>query len=184
VTEALGKYFDGGYAGHVTVERDGFSFRTECVLHLDSGAVLHAEANDTDAYASADQAASRLERRLSRYKRRLKDRPNDRKGERQGAPRRAEGGTATEAEVPSYVIETPAAGAEDDIDAFSPTIIAESTTTLRLLSVSEAVIELDLTGAPFLLFRHAGNGRVNLVYRRHDGHIGWIDPPGPQFSDH
>jgi len=60
---------------------------------------------------------------------------------------------------------------------FNPVIIAESTTALKSLSVSEAVMELDMTGAPVLVFRHAGHGRINLVYRRPDGHIGWIDPP-------
>ena len=60
---------------------------------------------------------------------------------------------------------------------FAPAIIAESVTVLRRLSVSEAVQDLDMTGAPVVVFRHAGHGRVNVVYRRPDGHIGWIDPP-------
>ena len=59
---------------------------------------------------------------------------------------------------------------------FNPVIIAETTTILKRFSVSEAVMELDLTGAPVVVFRHAGHGRVNLVYRRADGHIGWVDP--------
>ena len=71
--EATAKYFHGGYSGHVTVGKEGFGFRTECVLHLDSGIVLEAEAMAADAYASADQAAVRIEKRLRRYKRRLKD---------------------------------------------------------------------------------------------------------------
>ena len=74
LVEALGKYFDGGYSGHVTVGKDGFGFRTECAIHLDSGITLEAEAMAADAYASADQAAIRIEKRLRRYKRRLKDR--------------------------------------------------------------------------------------------------------------
>ena len=65
---------------------------------------------------------------------------------------------------------------DDDITGFDPVIIAESTTALKRLSVSDAVMELDLTGAAVVVFRHAGHGRVNLVYRRGDGHIGWIDP--------
>ena len=73
IVEALSKYFDGGYSGHVTVEKEGFGFRTECAIHLDSGITLHTEANAADAYASADQAALRIEKRLRRYKRRLKD---------------------------------------------------------------------------------------------------------------
>jgi ribosomal subunit interface protein len=74
LVEALEKYFDRGYSGHVTVEKDGFGFRTECAIHLDSGVTLESEAMAADAYASADQAAIRMEKQLRRYKRRLKDR--------------------------------------------------------------------------------------------------------------
>jgi ribosomal subunit interface protein len=73
VSEAAAKYFDGGFSGHVTVGKDGFGFRTECVLHLDSGIVLEADGFAADAYASADAAAIHMEKRLRRYKRRLKD---------------------------------------------------------------------------------------------------------------
>ncbi len=73
VSEATAKYFDGGFSGHVTVGKDGFGFRTECVIHLDSGIVLEADGFAADAYASADEAAIRMEKRLRRYKRRLKD---------------------------------------------------------------------------------------------------------------
>src|SRR6266705_2537033 len=73
VGEAVAKYFNGGYSGHVTVGKDGFGFRTECVVHLDSGVVLEADAMAADAYASAEQAALRMEKQLRRYKRRLKD---------------------------------------------------------------------------------------------------------------
>ena len=73
VLEALGKYFDGGFSGHVTVGKEAFGFQTECVVHLDSGIVFEAEAMAADAYASAEQAALRIEKQLRRYKRRLKD---------------------------------------------------------------------------------------------------------------
>ena len=73
VEEAMSKYFRGGYSGHATVGKDGFGFRTECVLHLDSGALLEAEGMAADAYESADQAAIHIEKRLRRYKRRRKD---------------------------------------------------------------------------------------------------------------
>src|SRR5580692_4576363 len=73
IAEATAKYFDGGFSGHVTVGKEGFGFRTECVIHLDSGIVLEAEALAVDAYASADQVAGRIEKRLRRYKRRLKN---------------------------------------------------------------------------------------------------------------
>jgi putative sigma-54 modulation protein len=66
---------------------------------------------------------------------------------------------------------------EDEVTAFNPVIIAEATTSLRRLSVSEAVMELDFTGAPVLVFQHGSSGRVNVIYRRPDGNVGWIDPP-------
>jgi len=169
IGEALGKYFDAGYSGHVTVEKEGFGFRTECVVHLDSGITLHTEANAPDAYASADHAAERIEKRLRRYKRRLKD--------HHVARQNGAGGEAAPIDAPSYVIAAPQHDGEDDEAPFNPVIIAESTTRLRWLSVSEAVMELDMTGAPVVVFRHASHGRVNLVYRRLDGQVGWVDPP-------
>jgi ribosomal subunit interface protein len=79
IADATAKYFDGGYSGHVTVGRDGFGFHTECVLHLDSGALLEAEGMAADAYDSADRAALHIEKRLRRYKRLRKDQQTSRK---------------------------------------------------------------------------------------------------------
>jgi ribosomal subunit interface protein len=173
IVEAVGKHFQG-YSGHVTVGREGFGFRTECAIHLPSGITLEAEAIAADAYASADQVAIRIEKRLRRYKRRLKD--------RQTATR--SGGDGAEAlATTSYVIEAPEQESDEEVTEFNPVIIAESTTSLRTLPVSEAVLELDLTGAAVVVFRHAGHGRINIVYRRPDGHIGWIDPPSLQPID-
>lgn len=172
VSEALAKYFDAGYSGHITIGRDGSGFCTECALHLDTGFTLQAEATAADAYASADQAVLRIETRLRRYKRRLKD--------RQGSRRRNAAESVVDA--PSYVIEAPS-GDDEEPAEFNPVIIAETTTALRRLSVSDAVVELDLSGLPVLVFRHAGHGRVNVVYRRSDGHIGWIDLPSAASSD-
>ena len=73
ITATVGKYFDGGYSGHATLARDGFGFRTECEIHLDSKVILVAEGMAADAYDSADQAATRIEKQLRRYHRRLKD---------------------------------------------------------------------------------------------------------------
>ena len=166
IADATAKYFDGGFSGHVTVGKEGFGFRTECVIHLDSGIVLEADALAADAYASAEQAAERLEKRLRRYKGRLR--------QHQARAAQRDGGAADAA---SYVIAAPEHEDDEEIAEWNPVIIAESTTALKSLSVSDAVMELDLTGVPVLVFRHAGHGRVNLVYRRADGHIGWIDPP-------
>src|SRR5262249_60818451 len=87
------------------------------------------------------------------------------------------GGTLFRGLSRRYVIAAPEGDEHGEVTEFNPVIIAESTTALKRLSVSEAVMELDMTGAPVLVFRHAGHGRVNLVYRRPDGHIGRIDPP-------
>ena len=166
VAEALVKYFDGGYSGHVTVGKDGFGFRTECAIHLDSGVTLHTDGMAADAYSSADQAALRIEKRLRRYKRRLKGR----------SASAANDGDGT-ADAQSYIIAAPDHESDEEITDFNPVIIQESTTTLERLSVSDAVMELDMTGAPVVVFRHSASGRVNMVYRRGDGNIGWVDPP-------
>src|SRR5262249_740923 len=169
VAEATAKYFDGGYSGHVTVGKDGFGFRTECAVHLDSGVTFRTEAIAADAYLSADQAALRVEKRLRRYKRWVKGR---------AAPRGGNGGAADAGlDAQSYIIAAPDHESEEEIADFNPVIIAESTTTLERLSVSDAVMELDMTGAPVVVFRHAVSGRVNMIYRRADGNIGWVDPP-------
>ena len=171
VLEALEKYFDGGFSGHATVDKEAFGFHTECVVHLDSGIVLRADSMAADPYLSADQAASKLEKRLRRYHGRLKDSHNNERGN---------GPTPDDIPVidaPSYVIAAPEHDDEDEAAGFNPVIIAESTTALRRLSVSEAVTELDMTGVPVVVFRHANHGRINLVYRRADGNVGWIDPP-------
>ena len=102
--EVLRKYFDGNYSGHITLSKDGFGFRTDCALHLDSGITLEAESNAADAYASADQALAMIEKRLRRYKSRLKDR-SARKAHA-AAEAIADIGAAT-LDAPSYVIEAP-----------------------------------------------------------------------------
>ena len=166
IAQALSKYFGDAYSGHVTVARDGTGFRTECVLHLNSGITLEASGAALDAYASFDQTASRIEKRLRRYKRRLKDRPAV-----------VDGGPAEPISSPYAVIEAPSEETLSEGE-FHPVVIAETTKALHRLSVSEAVMQLDLTGAPVLVFLHAGTGRVNVIYQRRDGAIGWIDPPG------
>jgi ribosomal subunit interface protein len=171
IAQAMGKYFDGGYSGHATVTRDGFGFRTECAIHLDSKVTLQAEGHAPDAYASADQAALRVEKRLRRYHRRLKDHRADRSED------------FAVAEAASYVIAAPEPDGAAELDAFTPVIIAESTTRLKRLSVRDAVMELDMTGASVLVFRHTAHGGINVVYRRADGHFGWIDAPAAGAAD-
>ncbi|MGL4439681.1 MAG: ribosome hibernation-promoting factor, HPF/YfiA family [Bosea sp. (in: a-proteobacteria)] len=169
VGSALGKYYEGSFNGHVTMARDGTGFRSDAVLHLSSGMTLEASGMAHDAYQSLDRMVDKIEKRLRRYKRRLKDHSGN------AHARRAL------MEMPSYVIEAPNEDSEEDnppeMNGTHPAIVAETTRSLHDLSVSDAVSELDLTGSPVLVFRNAGNGRVNIVYRRRDGNIGWIDPP-------
>ena len=87
----------------------------------------------------------------------------------------AENAAIASLDAQSYVIEAPSID-DEEIDAFNPVIIAEATKSLRRFSVSEAVMELDLTGAPVVVFVHGTSGRVNVIYRRQDGNIGWVDP--------
>jgi ribosomal subunit interface protein len=172
VGAALSKYYEGGYNGHVTLARDGTGFRSDAVLHLSSGVTLEASGVAHDAYQSLDMMVERIEKRLRRYKRKLKDHTM------QLAQRRA----VTDAAIYN-IIEAPPEDSEEepevtaDAGGIHPVIIAESTRTLHEMTVSEAVSDLDMTGAPVLVFRNAGNGRMNVVYRRRDGNIGWIDPP-------
>ncbi|MEP9375586.1 ribosome-associated translation inhibitor RaiA [Aquabacter sp. CN5-332] len=164
ISEVLGKYFDGGWSGHVTVARDGSGYRSECMLHLDSGVNLQAQGNAHEANACADAALDKIEKRLRRYKQRLKDRHGH--GNANGA-----------VSAQAYVL-APAPEDETDegLEGWSPTVVAEQVTKLRSLSVADAVVELEITGAPVVVFRHAGHGRMSVVYRRPDGHVGWIDP--------
>lgn len=167
LSNALQKYFDGNYSGHVTVTKDGAGFRTDCVLHLTSGTTLEASGAAHDAYASFDQTAERIEKRLRRYKRRLKERQPSQNGRSQAV------------ETPYSVLEAPTDESAEE-DAYHPAIIAETTKALHRFSVSDAVLELDMLGSTALVFIHASTGRVNVVYRRGDGAIGWVDPPPGQ----
>jgi ribosomal subunit interface protein len=166
IEDAVAKYFNGGWSGHVTVGPEGAGFRAECVLHLDSGIDLQARGEAHDPIASCDDVAERIEKRLRRYKRRLKDHRGEPKG---SAPEPA-------SLVTDYVLSAPDDEADVE-DSWNPAVIAESTSSLEQMTVRDAVLQLDFTGAPALVFRHASHGRVNMVFRRADGHIGWIDPP-------
>jgi len=156
----VSKYFDGGYEGHLTLEHEGSGYRSDCILHLDTGVVLQASASAGDAISAFETMAGHIEKRLRRYKRKLK------------SHRRKQGG---ESQALSYVLAAPVS--EDELaEDFSPPIIAESTSNLQEMSVGEAVMELDLAQSDHVVFRHAGHGGLNVVYRRADGNIGWIDP--------
>jgi ribosomal subunit interface protein len=155
------KYFDGGYSGHLTLEPEGSGFNALCMVHLDSGAVLQASSYGGDAISAYEILTETIEKRLRRYNRKLKSHR-----------KHANGDDTFEAQ--SYVL---AASDDDELaEDYSPPVIAETTKSLRQMSVEEAVMELDLTGGDVVVFRHAGHGGLNVVYRRADGNIGWVDP--------
>ncbi|RAZ92118.1 ribosome-associated translation inhibitor RaiA [Mesorhizobium hawassense] len=162
VGEAIEKYFDRGFSGHVTVIKSGSRFSADCMIRLDSGASLQATGDAQDPTLAFEAAADRLETRLRRYKRRLKSRNT---------------GNGEEPTDIAYTVMAPLTDDEEDIpEDFAPAIVAESSMTLRTMSVASAVIELDNSDSPVFLFRNAGNDHLNIVYRRPDGNIGWIDP--------
>ncbi len=167
VSAAVAKYFDGNFSGQVVIGHDGGGYRADCTVHLDTGTVLKTSATSGDPTASFEAAAERIEKRLRRYKRRLKDHH----------PHHAGNGGAPEVEAPSYVVAGPDEDEEVPVD-YAPVIVAENMTRIRTMTVGMAVLELDLTEAPVLVFRSAASGAINVVYRRSDGNFGWIDPSG------
>lgn len=159
----VGKYFDGGYDGHLTLTHDGSGFRADCVVHLDTGATLQASALGGDATAAYEIMAANIEKRLRRYNRKLK------------SHRRGSNGNGPDI-LAQYTVLGPADSIEELEEDYAPPVIAETTRNLRSMSVEEAVMELDLAQSDVVVFRHAGHGGLNVVYRRADGNIGWIDP--------
>jgi ribosomal subunit interface protein len=161
IGNAIDKYFDGGFSGNVVVEKSGSRYAADCNLHLDSGVMLQAEGQAQDPQGAFEKAFERIEKRLRRYKRKLKDRHVD-----QVQPD----------DISYRVMES--VSEEDDIEVsadYAPAIVAESTVALKTMSVAAAVMELDMKDSPVFVFRNASNKHVNIVYRRNDGNIGWID---------
>lgn len=169
ISEAVDKYFDGGFSGHVTVEREGSGFRSECIVHLDTGINLQTSARHAaDATTSFDLSAEKIEKRLRRYKRKLKDHHAH--------------AAKDSADAAAFVLQTP--DEHDELpDDYSPVIIAETQTPLRKMAVGTAVMHLDLTEAQVVVFTNPSNDAVNVVYRRPDGNIGWIDPSDQSGSN-
>ncbi|EKF60367.1 MAG: ribosome hibernation-promoting factor, HPF/YfiA family [Agrobacterium albertimagni] len=162
IQDAVTKYFDGGYSGQVVVTKSQSRFAADCLVHLDTGANLHAAGEANDPQVAFDTAFERVEKRLRRYKRKLKD---HHAGEAQNPP----------IEIAYTVMDSLDDDHEELPDDYAPTIVAESTKKLRTMSVATAVMALDMTDEPVLLFRNPGSEQLNIVYRRNDGNIGWID---------
>lgn len=163
IGEAIGKYFDRGFSGHVNVVKAGSRYTADCVVRLDSGMSLQATGEAQEPTAAFEAAADKLETRLRRYKRRLKSHNLG-----------AGNGELTDI---AYSVVAPLVDDDEDVpEDFAPAIVAESTMVLKTMSVASAVIELDTKDSPVVVFRNAGNEQLNIVYRRPDGNIGWIDP--------
>lgn len=170
VTEKLvdtcNKFFTHTIQGNVHFTHEASGFRTDITVSVGNGIMLKASANNHDPYPAFDMANTRLAKQLKRYKDRLRDHHQDlvQKGD-----------TAFGAPANEYTLKH-----DDEIahgeGGDAPVILAEMATKIEALSVSDAVMRMDLADAPVWIFRNAGNDRLNVVYRRKDGNIGWIDP--------
>lgn len=161
----LEKYIGPEISGHIRIEKIRGQFKTNCSMRLKTGLMLEAQGTAGEPHASADIAFERLEKRVRRYKRRLKDHHH--------------GNSQHDAPFSSandYVVQVDDEVAEKTEENSDPVIIAEAVREVRGYSVSQAVMQLDLTEQAFLVFRNAGTGAINIVYRRDDGNVGWINP--------
>jgi ribosomal subunit interface protein len=172
LTSSIGKYFDRGGGADVVVSREGHAFKVDCAVTLASGQQLQSHGTGGDAHSAFDAALNKIEKRIRRYKRRLKD--------------HSPAAQAKQAETAAYfVLRAPDEDEEDEelddgvvVDGALPSamVIAETERPVRTMTVSGAVMELDLTESQTIVFRNAAHGGLSVVYRRPDGNIGWIDP--------
>lgn len=165
IRSVLKKYIGREVDGHVRLEKERGIFKTNCSVRLASGLLLEAHGEGGDAYSSADSAVERLETRVRRYKGRLKTHSAAAgTGRRKG-----------DIDARDYVVGVPDDEPHEVENPAGPLIIAEQPHSIGELTVGEAVMNFDLTEAPFMIFRNAAHGGLNVVYRRKDGNIGWID---------
>jgi ribosomal subunit interface protein len=162
---AVAKYFDRPVNAHVVFSRSGHEFKCDSSVHLSTGLTAQAHAVSGEIYAAFDQATDRIETQLRRYKRRLKDHHQSRQN------------PIELIEAQSYVLRGHDEEADDsDVNGMQPVIVAEMTTDIKSLTVGEAVMQMELAHKPFLVFKNDANGRLNIVFQRDDGNVGWIDP--------
>jgi len=156
----LGKYFKTAIEAHVVFSKEAHLNRAEVSIHIGRGIVVNASASAAETYAAFDAAAERIAKQMRRYKRRLRD-------------HHAQAREAFEVgeRARDYVLAPVAEEGEE-----GPAVIAEMNTDVPSLTVDEAVMRMDLANAPVLMFRNRSHGELNIVYRRLDGNIGWIDP--------
>ncbi|RMF34786.1 MAG: ribosome-associated translation inhibitor RaiA [Alphaproteobacteria bacterium] len=165
---AVAKYAIRPVEATATFGREGHEFTCDASVHLSTGLTAKATARESDPYGALMECLERMEKQLRRYKRRLKNHHQRREG--RAVPRMD---AAYSVLAPAEEMEEEETPAED---ALQPVIIAESRTTLSTLSVGEAVMQMELADQPVLVFRNEANDGINVVYRRKDGNIGWIDP--------
>jgi ribosomal subunit interface protein len=162
LTTTVTKYFSKAHDATVTISREARLFRADISVHPIRGVLAKGHASADDAYAAFDAAAERIAKQLRRYKRRLNDHHKGRGGEES---------------IPAQQYVIAAETEEEELpEQGQPVIIAELPTKISTLSVGEAVMRMDLADVPALMFRNRANGGLNVVYRRPDGNIGWIDP--------
>jgi ribosomal subunit interface protein len=162
------KYFDKAVEGTATISKDKHLFKSDITVHVGKEIHVQGRATASDAYAAVDESLERISKQLRRYKRRLRDHHRDHD-------------PIDMVEAQHYVI----SGEDDEaVDAVSgkPAVIAEVDTKILTLAVADAVMRMDLADLPILVFRNSANGGVNVVYRREDGNIGWIDPATAESS--
>ena len=162
--ETVEKYSQRPTDAIVIFSRDAYEFVCEATVHLSTGLTATAKGNATEVYAAFEACREKMDKQLRRYKRRLKDHHRDRiePVEFAGAG--------------MYVLAANGGSPDSEPESLQPMIIAEMETTIPSLSVGEAVMQMELAGVPLLVFRNEKNGGVNVVHRRDDGNVGWIDP--------
>lgn len=162
--EVIEKYAQRPTDAVVIFSRNAHELVCESVIHLSTGLTAQAKGNATEIYAAFEACRERLDKQLRRYKRRLRNHHNNRTG-----PVEFDGGS-------SYILASSEEHEDVEPDTLQPIVIAEMETKIPSITVGEAVMQLELAGQKMLVFRNEGHGGVNVVYRRDDGNIGWIDP--------
>lgn len=194
-TEATSKYAGRPTEATAVFSREGAFFVCEATVHLSTGLTVQARGRDDDAYVAFEGARERMAKQLRRHKRRLKDHHRDRQSPVASVPAAAYvlAPLADQAEGPEDAGDGAALGGAPEgsgdgpldgpLDGAGPAIIAETATRIPALSVGEAVLQMELAHAPVLVFRNEARGTLNVVYRREDGTVGWIDPREPEGAE-
>ena len=162
--EILSKYAGRPTDAYVVFSKSAHEYVCESVVHLSTGLNAQATGKATEIYAAFDASAEKMDKQLRRYKRRLKDHHAGRSQ------------PVELSDAGSYILESREETENGDHEDTSPVIVAETEAKIPSISVGEAVMQMELASAPVLVFRNERNNQVNVVYRREDGNIGWVDP--------